>query len=350
MVFTSGWASGVNAYATVLLLGLLGRYAGLDGVPAGLERTDVLVAAAVMFVLEFVADKVPYLDSAWDAVHTVIRPTVGAAIGLLASGDAAEPRSRPCSRPPAGRPRLASHGVKAGRAAGGQHLAGAGLEHRRQPARGLLGRRGDRSAARRPWLAAGIAAVLLMFGLTLVVLLMSRIRRARARRRARRAEREHCRDAARHPGTGPGRVTKGVERRGWTRWSAGRDLPDVVATAVPTTPQRVRRLRRRLRQPAAAHGVPADRRPARRRGPAAGRAGAGLVAVVTGPGGRPSAGVRTPGAGDDVGQPVAGRRGPGRPASGWWPSRRRRARSEPEPDATTSCGRRCCPCRRGSAP
>ena len=44
LVFTSGWASGVNSYATVLLLGLLGRFAGMDAVPAGLERTDVLVA------------------------------------------------------------------------------------------------------------------------------------------------------------------------------------------------------------------------------------------------------------------------------------------------------------------
>ena len=59
LVFTSGWASGVNAYATVLVLGLLGRFAGVDQVPAGLERTDVLVAAAVLYALEFVTDKIP---------------------------------------------------------------------------------------------------------------------------------------------------------------------------------------------------------------------------------------------------------------------------------------------------
>ena len=88
LVFTSGWASGVNAYATVLLLGLLGRFAGVDAVPAGLERTDVLVAAAVLYAVEFVADKIPYVDSTWDAVHTAIRPTVGAVIGLLVAGDA----------------------------------------------------------------------------------------------------------------------------------------------------------------------------------------------------------------------------------------------------------------------
>ena len=88
LVFTSGWASGVNAYATVLLLGLLGRFAGVDAVPSGLERTDVLIAAAVLYALEFVTDKIPYVDTTWDTVHTVIRPTVGTVIALLVAGDA----------------------------------------------------------------------------------------------------------------------------------------------------------------------------------------------------------------------------------------------------------------------
>ena len=146
MVVTSGWASGVNAYATVLLLGLLGKYAGLDGVPEGLQRTDVLIAAAVMFLLEFVADKVPWLDSAWDAVHTVIRPTVGAAIGLLASGDAASLESALLAAT-GGVTALASHAVKSGVRLAVNTSARAGLEHRGQPARGLLDRRGDRAAA-----------------------------------------------------------------------------------------------------------------------------------------------------------------------------------------------------------
>ena len=53
LVFTSGWASGINAYATVLLLGLLGRFGGVDAVPVGLERTDVLLAAAILYALFF---------------------------------------------------------------------------------------------------------------------------------------------------------------------------------------------------------------------------------------------------------------------------------------------------------
>src|SRR5918999_3840467 len=87
-VITSGWASGVNAYAVVLVLGLLGRFAGVDAVPAALERNEILVGAAVLYLLEFVVDKIPWLDSTWDAVHTAIRPTVGAALGLLLAGEA----------------------------------------------------------------------------------------------------------------------------------------------------------------------------------------------------------------------------------------------------------------------
>jgi hypothetical protein len=83
----SGWASGLNLYLVVLLLGLAGR-TGLAEVPDALTRTDVLVIAGVIFVLEFVVDKVPWLDSAWDTFHTAIRPLGAAAIGLLLTGEA----------------------------------------------------------------------------------------------------------------------------------------------------------------------------------------------------------------------------------------------------------------------
>jgi len=142
-----------------------------------------------MFVLEFVADKVPWLDSAWDAVHTVIRPTVGAAIGLLASGDAASLESAVLAAT-GGVTALASHSVKAG-----VRLA---VNTSPEPASNIVvSLLEDFSVAgvialllAAPWVAAAVAAVLLIFGVTLVVLLMSRIRRARARRRARRADRE----------------------------------------------------------------------------------------------------------------------------------------------------------------
>ena len=86
MTFASGWASGINAYATVLVLGLLGRFAGTGGVPEGFQRTDVLIVMAVLALVEFVADKVPVLDSIWDVPSTVIRPIAGALIGALIAG------------------------------------------------------------------------------------------------------------------------------------------------------------------------------------------------------------------------------------------------------------------------
>ncbi|MET9020248.1 DUF4126 domain-containing protein [Actinopolymorpha sp. NPDC004070] len=113
LVFTTGWASGVNAYATVLLLGLLGRFLGVEGIPAALERTDVLLAAAGLYALEFVADKIPYVDSGWDAVSTAIRPTVGAIVGLLIAGHAGD-LDQALSATVAGTTALASHAVKTG--------------------------------------------------------------------------------------------------------------------------------------------------------------------------------------------------------------------------------------------
>jgi Domain of unknown function (DUF4126) len=89
-VITSGWASGLNVYATILVTGLLGRYGGVEGVPDVLQRTDVLIAAGALATIEFVADKIPYVDSVWDAVHTAIRPTLGAIVGALLGGEAAD--------------------------------------------------------------------------------------------------------------------------------------------------------------------------------------------------------------------------------------------------------------------
>ena len=76
-LLSSGWASGVNAYLTVLVLGLGGR-AGVAEVPEQLTETPVLAVAAVMFAVEFVTDKIPYLDNTWDAISTLIRPVIGA--------------------------------------------------------------------------------------------------------------------------------------------------------------------------------------------------------------------------------------------------------------------------------
>ena len=88
VVFSTGWASGVNAYLVVLVLGLADRLGTFSTIPDDLGRTWVLVGAGALYALEFVTDKIPYVDSTWDLVSTAIRPTAGAVVGVLPSGDA----------------------------------------------------------------------------------------------------------------------------------------------------------------------------------------------------------------------------------------------------------------------
>lgn len=88
LVFSSGWASGVNSYLVVLVLGLSERVGASDGLPHVLGRWDVLAVAFVLYAMEFVADKIPYIDSTWDLVSTAIRPTAGAVVGVLLAGGA----------------------------------------------------------------------------------------------------------------------------------------------------------------------------------------------------------------------------------------------------------------------
>ena len=90
LTFAAGWASGINAYATVFVLGLLGRFAGLADVPDGFGRIDVLVVMGVLGLLELVADKIPYLDSVWDSISTIIRPIAGVLIGALIAGESGD--------------------------------------------------------------------------------------------------------------------------------------------------------------------------------------------------------------------------------------------------------------------
>ena len=86
LIAGSGWASGLNLYLVALLLGFSGRLGWAD-VPEVLVRTDVMIAAGVLFAIEFAADKIPYLDNVWDSVHTVIRPLGAAALGAVLAGE-----------------------------------------------------------------------------------------------------------------------------------------------------------------------------------------------------------------------------------------------------------------------
>jgi hypothetical protein len=88
LVFSSGWASGVNAYLVVLVLGIADRVNPTADIPDALHRWDVLAVVSFMYAMEFVADKIPYIDSTWDAISTAIRPTAGAVLGVLMAGDA----------------------------------------------------------------------------------------------------------------------------------------------------------------------------------------------------------------------------------------------------------------------
>ncbi|MFH9348508.1 DUF4126 domain-containing protein [Kitasatospora sp. NPDC017646] len=189
LIFTSGLASGINAYAVVLLLGLLGRFAGAESVPHALERTDVLIAAAVLFLLEAVADKIPYVDTVWDAVHTVIRPIAGAVVGVLIASNDPGSLSTIAAGAMGGTTALVTHLVKAS-----LRMA---VNTSPEPASNIVvSLLEDLSVAGlvtlaifHPWAAASIAAVLLVAGLLLVRLAISRIRAFRARRRERRAAR-----------------------------------------------------------------------------------------------------------------------------------------------------------------
>ncbi len=87
VVAGTGWASGINLYLVTLLLGIAQRV-GWGDVPEVLGRTDVLIVAGILFVIEFAVDKVPYADNVWDSIHTVVRPLGAAALGAVLVGDA----------------------------------------------------------------------------------------------------------------------------------------------------------------------------------------------------------------------------------------------------------------------
>jgi hypothetical protein len=87
LIVGSGWASGINLYGVVALLNIFGRL-DIGEVPEVLQRTDLLVVSLIMYSLEFIADKIPYLDNIWDVVHTAIRPLGAAVLGVVLVGDA----------------------------------------------------------------------------------------------------------------------------------------------------------------------------------------------------------------------------------------------------------------------
>jgi hypothetical protein len=110
----AGFSSGLNLYATVATLGLLQRF-GVLHLPRGLQILShpwVLAIAIALYLLEFFADKIPYFDTFWDAIHTFIRPPAAALLAFAAAG-AAPPEWRWGAALIAGGVALTSHGAKA---------------------------------------------------------------------------------------------------------------------------------------------------------------------------------------------------------------------------------------------
>ncbi len=110
----TAWAAGINVYATVAVLGLAGKYEMIQ-LPPELQilmEPVVIGVACVMYFIEFFADKVPYVDNGWDAIHTFIRIPAGAILAARAVGDVS-PALELAAILAGGTVALASHGTKA---------------------------------------------------------------------------------------------------------------------------------------------------------------------------------------------------------------------------------------------
>ena len=111
----AAWTSGINRYATVAVIGLLQRFELVGRLPGGLEALDnwwVIGVALGLYAVEFVADKVPYVDTVWDAVHTFIRVPAGAALAAAATSDVS-PAVQVVALLLGGGLALSTHGTKA---------------------------------------------------------------------------------------------------------------------------------------------------------------------------------------------------------------------------------------------
>ena len=110
----SAWTSGINLYATVTVLGLLQKF-GAAKLPGGLDVLDnwwIIGVAAGLYIIEFFADKIPYVDSVWDVVHTFIRVPAGAIVAYAATNQL-DPSVYVPAALLGGSLSFASHGTKA---------------------------------------------------------------------------------------------------------------------------------------------------------------------------------------------------------------------------------------------
>jgi hypothetical protein len=176
LTFSSGWASGINSYLVVLVLGIADRVGSFTEIPDVLARWDVLTVAGFLYAMEFIADKIPFIDSTWDAISTAIRPTAGAVIGVLLAGDASS-LDQAILGVVGGGTALLSHLVKAG-----GRLA---INSSPEPVSNVVASVTEDAAVlgvvwfalQNPEAAAAIAGVLLLLGLVMLFFVARLIRR-----------------------------------------------------------------------------------------------------------------------------------------------------------------------------
>jgi len=109
----TAWTSGINLYATVTVLGALQKFAGVE-LPGGLNVLDnwaIIGVAGGLYVVEFFADKIPYVDSVWDVIHTFIRVPAGVVVAYAATSDLDSSITIPAALVGGGLA-LSSHGTK----------------------------------------------------------------------------------------------------------------------------------------------------------------------------------------------------------------------------------------------
>jgi hypothetical protein len=165
----TSFAAGLNLYATIATLGLLQRF-GVATLPpplAVLAHPAVIAVALFLFVVEFVADKIPFFDNVWDAIHTFIRPPAAAILAYAAVAGIPEPW-RVVSALLAGGVALTSHGTKAS--------ARAAVNTSPEPiSNGILSTTEDAIAIGLAWLAAVILLAAAAWALYLIYRLLKRV-------------------------------------------------------------------------------------------------------------------------------------------------------------------------------
>lgn len=175
LAISGGWAVGTRTYATLLVLGVLGR-TGLADVPEFLERAEALIVVGVLAVIELVADKIQFVDSLWDTVHVAVRPIVAGVIGWAAAADAAS-LAQAVTALVAGGTALLAHGGKAGTRLAVNAFPGTVPNATISVAEDVLVIGVLLLASQHAWMGAVVAGALVVASLALGAALTPRVRR-----------------------------------------------------------------------------------------------------------------------------------------------------------------------------